>query len=131
VTFRTTKLAARADVTAPDGSEVRVLATSDRGSMAQFRLRPGAISSAVVHRTVEELWFVVSGRGSMWRSLGDDEEVVGLEPGVSLSIPVGTRFQFRATDDAPLVVIGVTMPPWPGPDEVERIRGAWTPTVFG
>lgn len=131
MSFGTRKLQAKADVLAPDGSEVRVLATGEHGGMAQFRLRPGAVSSAVVHRTVEELWFVVSGRGSMWRSLGDDEEVVGLEPGVSLAIPVGTRFQFRATDDAPLVVIGVTMPPWPGDDEVERIRGPWTATAFG
>ena len=131
MSFVTRPLPVAADVLAPDGSEVRVLATSTRGSMAQFRLRPGAVSSAVVHRTVEELWFIVAGRGAMWRSHGDDEEVVGLEPGVSLSIPVGTRFQFRSNDDAPLVVVGVTMPPWPGPDEVERIRGPWTPTAFG
>ena len=131
MTFTTRALPRDPDVHAPDGSEVRVLASTARGSMAQFRLVPGGVSSAVVHRTVEELWFIVAGRGAMWRSLGEDDEVVGLEPGVSLSIPVGTRFQFRATGEEPLVVVGVTMPPWPGPDEVERIRGPWTPTVFG
>lgn len=131
MTFETRKLPARADVTAPDGSEVRVLASTERGGMAQFTLRAGAVSSAVVHRTVDELWFVVSGQGSMWRCCGDDEEVVGLVPGTSLSIPVGTRFQFRAAGDVALVMIGATMPPWPGPEEVERIRGPWTPTVFG
>jgi mannose-6-phosphate isomerase-like protein (cupin superfamily) len=131
MTFVTRPLPADADILAPDGSEVRVLATTGRGSMAQFRLRPGAVSSAVAHRTVDELWYVVAGRGAMWRSHGEDEEVVGLEPGVSLSIPVGTRFQFRSTGEDALVVVGVTMPPWPGPDEAERVRGAWTPTVFG
>jgi len=37
-------------------------------SMAQFQLRPGQTSTAVTHRTVEEIWYVLSGRGQMWRS---------------------------------------------------------------
>ena len=35
-------------------------------------------------------------------------------PASALTIPLGTRFQFRATAAAPLAFVAVTMPPWPG-----------------
>jgi mannose-6-phosphate isomerase-like protein (cupin superfamily) len=65
----------------------------------------------------------------MWRRLGDDEAVVDLAPGTSLTIPVGTAFQFRADGPEPLAAVGVTMPPWPGDGEAVRSEGPWTPTV--
>ena len=59
-----TRLASeRPDAVAPDGSEVRILAATARGSMALFRLAPGGVSKAVAHRTVEEVWYIVAGRG--------------------------------------------------------------------
>ncbi len=129
MTFETKALPAAPDVIAPDGSEVRILLRLAGGSMAHFQLDPGEVSIAVMHRTVEELWFVAAGRGEMWRSLDGREEVVALEPGVSLSIPVGTRFQFRAVGDTPFAAVGVTMPPWPGEGEAVAVEGAWAPTV--
>jgi mannose-6-phosphate isomerase-like protein (cupin superfamily) len=113
------------DTMAPDGSEVRLLAASERGSMAQFTLLPGAVSRAVAHRTVEELWLVVAGTGRMWRKLGDSELIVALAPGVSLSLPVGTHFQFRNEGTEPLLACAVTMPPWPGMDEAYEVQGPW------
>ncbi|HET6184531.1 MAG TPA: hypothetical protein VFA03_13170 [Acetobacteraceae bacterium] len=110
---------------APDGSEVRVLCRGKMASMAEFSLPAGAVSRAVAHRTVEELWFVVSGSGQMWRRIGDEASVVALHPGLSLSIPLGAHFQFRADQGAPLVAIGATMPPWPGPDEAYPVAGPW------
>lgn len=129
MSFETKTLPAAPDVIAPDGSQVRILLRLAGGSMAHFQLDPGEVSIAVMHRTVEELWFVVSGRGAMWRSLDGREEIVPLEPGVSLSIPVGTRFQFRAVGDAPFAAVGVTMPPWPGEGEAVAVEGVWAPTV--
>ena len=123
--FVTCKRSEAADVIAPDGSEVRLLAAASRGSMAQFTLPPGAISKAVAHRTVEEVWLVMRGRGRMWRKLGDDEQTVDLFPGVSLAIPVGARFQFRNDGAEPLDCVGVTMPPWPGMDEAYGVEGPW------
>jgi mannose-6-phosphate isomerase-like protein (cupin superfamily) len=114
---------------APDGSEVRLLAASARGSMAHFRLPPGAVSRAVRHASVEELWYFVSGRGRMWRKDETGESVVEVVPGVSLNIPVGTAFQFRADGDSPLEAVGVTMPPWPGPHEAVFVDGAWPATA--
>ena len=113
------------DVLAPDGSEVRILASASRGSMAQFRLPPGAVSKAVAHRTVEEVWLVLQGRGRMWRKLGPEEATVDLLPGVSIAIPVGASFQFRNDGDLPLDCVGVTMPPWPGMDEAYAVEGVW------
>lgn len=123
--FETTRLPSVPDDVAPDGSDVRILLRLDRGGMAHFQLAPGRTSAAVAHRTVEELWYVLDGRGEMWRRSGDREDLVAMEAGVCLSIPVGTRFQFRSFGPRPLAVIGVTMPPWPGPGEAYAVRGNW------
>lgn len=94
--------------------------------MARFELAPGRVSRAVVHRTVEELWHVVAGRGELWRRHGARAEVVPLESGVTATIPLGTAFQFRAAADAPLIIVAVTMPPWPGDDEALVVAGPWS-----
>ena len=127
--FETKRISSAPDAIAPDGSEVRVLCGTSRGSFAIFSLSPQAVSSAVAHHTVEEVWYVISGQGRMWRKLGQQEEVVELGPGVSLTIPTGTHFQFRCDGSEPLVVIGATMPPWPGEGEAFLVRGIWVATV--
>lgn len=123
--FATMRLPAEPTVTAPDGSDVRVLLGLGGGGMAHFRLAPGQVARAVTHRTVEELWYVVEGRGAMWRKQGAREEVVDLQPGVCLSIPLGTHFQFRADPAQPLAAVAVTMPPWPGEGEAVFVDGPW------
>jgi len=113
---------------APDGSDVRVLLGLPRGGMAHFELGQGRTAKAVRHQTVEEIWYVVAGSGEMWRRSKSGEGVVALGPGVCLTIPVGTEFQFRSSGSAPLSIIGVTMPPWPGPEEAVNVEGIWDPT---
>lgn len=110
---------------APDGSDVRLLLGLQGGGMAHFELAPGQVSQAVMHRTVEEIWFVLSGFGKVWRKQDEREEVVQLEPGVCLTIPVGTHFQFRASASQGLGVVAVTMPPWPGEGEAVQVPGIW------
>ena len=127
--FDSTRLPVERNKVAFDGSDVRVLLQLERGGMAHFELGPGKTSRALVHRTVDEIWFVLRGRGEMWRKEGDRDEVVPMEPGVSLSIPVGTHFQFRSFGYEPLAVIGITMPPWPGEDEAQGVPGKWPSTV--
>jgi mannose-6-phosphate isomerase-like protein (cupin superfamily) len=83
----------------------------------------------VRHRTVEEVWFCLSGSGEMWRRLDAAEEIVQLVAGVAISISVGVAFQFRVIGDAPLVAVITTMPPWPGPDEAVAVTGRWEPRV--
>lgn len=96
--------------------------------MAHFELKAGATSRAISHRTVEEVWFVLSGRGEMWRRQGQREEVVPLKAGVCLTIPVGTHFQFRASSTEPVAAVGVTMTPWPGKEEAVLVSGLWQAT---
>ena len=112
------------DVQAPDGSDVRILVGTERGSMAHFKLGPDAVSKAITHRTVDEVWYCVAGSGQMWRRCGENEEIVELLVGTSLTIPVGTHFQFRAGDEG-LSAVAVTIPPWPGEDEAVFVEGVW------
>lgn len=125
--FSTLRLPAEPTALAPDGSDVRVLLGLAAGGMAHFELAAGKTSLAVTHRTVEEIWFVLSGRGEIWRRQGGREEIVQLEPGVCLSIPLGTDFQFRASDAEGVAVVAITMPPWPGADEAVPVDGPWQP----
>jgi mannose-6-phosphate isomerase-like protein (cupin superfamily) len=126
MTYETKRLPRDPDLIAPDGSDVRVLLATSRGGMAHFELASGHASLAIRHRSVDEIWFVLSGAGEMWRSLGGRDEVVALGPGVCVSIPVGTHFQFRAMAGSPLSAVGVTMPPWPGSHEAVPVPGKWS-----
>ncbi len=123
------RLGSSPDTIAPDGTLVRLLPALAGGSLAHFELPAGAVSHAVTHRTVEEIWYFLGGRGQMWRRLGADESLVEVETGVALTIPLGAAFQFRATGEAPLTFLAITMPPWPGAEEAERVEGRWTATV--
>jgi len=131
MSFATKPLPAQHDVLAPDGSEVRILLGLAGGTMAHFRLQPGQVSVAVTHRTVEEIWYVVEGEGEMWRQDATREEVLRLAPGTCLTIPLGTRFQFRCVGDVAFGAVGVTMPPWPGEGEAVAVEGKWSPSAGG
>jgi mannose-6-phosphate isomerase-like protein (cupin superfamily) len=125
--FETKRLPVERDSIAPDGSDVRMLLGLDRGGLAHFELGPGKTSFAVTHRTVEEIWFVLRGHGEMWRKQGERDEIIPMEQGVCITIPLGTRFQFRSFGYEPLTAIGVTMPPWPGEGEAYEVGGIWQP----
>jgi len=125
--FQTKTLPDQPDVVAPDGSDVRILLSTNSGSMAHFQLAGGRTSKAIVHRTVEEIWYCVAGSGEMWRKLGDEARVTKLAVGTSLTIPVGTHFQFRAGEDG-LSAVAITMPPWLGEDEAVFVEGVWSPS---
>ncbi|MBN1686479.1 MAG: hypothetical protein JW852_07475 [Spirochaetales bacterium] len=127
--FETKRLPAARDAVAPDGSDVRILLSLRAGGMAHFELPANRISAAVTHKTVEEIWFFLSGKGEMWRKMGEDEETVPVEKGVCLTIPLGVSFQFRSFGPKPLDAVGVTMPPWPGNGEAVVVPGKWKPTL--
>jgi mannose-6-phosphate isomerase-like protein (cupin superfamily) len=127
--FQTLALPAEPGAVAPDGTLVRVLLALDRGSLAHFELPAGAVSHAVKHRTVEEIWYFLSGQGEVWRADDKSEAIEPVGPGVCLTMPLGTAFQFRALGPGPLTFLAVTMPPWPGPDEAFRLEGPWTASL--
>ena len=125
--FRTSRLTAARDAVAPDGSDMRILLRLTGGGMAHFALPPGETSTAVTHRTVEEIWFILSrprrcGGSRRWRSC--------LLNRASADAPFSAHFQFRSLGDQALAAIGVTMPPWPREGEAVLVQGTWKPTAM-
>ena len=114
---------------APDGSEIRFLADARHGatraSVVEVTLPAGQVSRPVYHRTVEEFWYILEGRGQVWRCPPDDAATSCLPtpvvPSDSLVIPTGWRFQFSASPDGPLCFLCFTTPPWPGGDEAVAV----------
>ncbi len=112
--------------TAPDGSMVERLARISGGSMARFSFAAGSVSRAVRHRQVEELWYVLSGAAELWRAPdAGAAEVSILQAGAAIALPARCAFQVRVRSDEPLVVVAVTMPPWPGDEEAVFVDGHW------
>jgi mannose-6-phosphate isomerase-like protein (cupin superfamily) len=125
--FETKQLPAEYKYLAPDKSEIRKLTQVHRGNMCHCTLPPGCVSLAVKHKSVEELWYFIQGIGKMWRKQDEHEEVIDVMPGLSLSIPTGTHFQFRNNGGEPLCFVIVSMPPWQ--DDVEeavRVKDYWS-----
>ena len=83
------------------------------------------MSQAVRHRTVEEIWFVTQGHGEVWLKEDAEEAIVSISKGCSITIPLGTAFQFRNMGHEELKIIISTMPPWPGNKEALTVDGRW------
>lgn len=126
--FETKPLREEFDYLAPDESEIRKLIRGRKGSLAHCTLPPGQISHAVKHKTVEELWYFLSGTGTVWRKLGADKRCSAVSPGTSLAVLPGMHFQFENTGDVPLEFVIATVPPWPGPHEAVDVDDLVKPT---
>ena len=111
---------------APDTSEIRLLVDGEHGGFAHCLLPAGKVSSAVRHRTVEELWYVLEGEGEIWRARDGEDRLDRVKPGDSVRVCVNTSFQFRAGERNDLKLLLATMPPWPGPQEAIRVVGKWS-----
>ena len=114
---------------APDGSEIRFLVAARQAatlsSVVEVTLPAGQVSRPVYHRTVEEVWYILEGRGQVWRCppnvAATAYSPMHVIPGDALVIPTGWRFQFRAGPDGPLRFLCFTTPPWPGEDEAVAV----------
>jgi len=127
--MKTKTLAEIADARSPAGAHIQFLMENGHGNMIHSTVPPGQINRATVHATVSEFWFVLEGRGEIWRRGGDGECVTSLVAGAAIDIPVGTAFQYRNTSETDLKFICISMPPWPGDEEATHLRGVWQPTV--
>lgn len=122
-------LPAIADAKSPAGADIRFIMDGPTGNMIHSTVPPVQINWATIHATVSEFWYVLDGVGQIWRKDAQEEKITDLVAGVSIDIPVGTAFQYRANGETPLLFICITMPPWPGDREARHIDGAWQPTV--
>ncbi|MEO1115110.1 MAG: cupin domain-containing protein [Pseudomonadota bacterium] len=127
--MKQTILAESFDAKSPAGADIRFLMDGPTGNMIHSTVPAGQINRATRHKSVSEFWFVLGGRGQIWRSDGENSTTVDLVPGVSIDIPVGTAFQYRSDATVPLTFICISMPPWPGDDEAEYVDGVWAATV--
>ena len=124
---QTMHVSSKFDYLAPDSSEIRLLPRMKNGSMAHCVLPAYQTSKAVVHKTVEEIWYIIEGNGMIWRNYNGNDSVEGLSPGVSITIPVGTKFQFQNIGKEPLKIVIATMPPWPeDKEEAVVVEGFWS-----
>ena len=127
------------DAIAPDGSEIRLLLDqrhhAQQASMVEVVLSAGQVSRPVRHRQVEEVWYVLEGRGQVWRCPPDADPssmvAATVGSGDALVIPTGWSFQFSAAPDTALRFLCITIPPWPGDDEAVPVPegGLGPPTV--
>jgi mannose-6-phosphate isomerase-like protein (cupin superfamily) len=117
------------DAKSPAGADIRFLMDGQTGNMIHSTVPPHQVNRATVHATVSEFWFVLEGRGEIWRDNGVESSITVLDPGTSIDIPVGTGFQYRNISDTDLKFICISMPPWPGDSEATFVKGKWVPTI--
>ena len=112
----------------PLGAYIRYLLDGRHGNLIHSTVPPGMVGRACHFRTIDEFWFILSGKGEVWRRAPNGtESVTELRPGVSVDIPLGTAFQYRCTGREPLTFICTALPPWPGDDEAVLLDGPWVP----
>jgi mannose-6-phosphate isomerase-like protein (cupin superfamily) len=96
-----------------DGSRIREL-VAYRNSSAQFQslaeatVEPGQQTRLHLHRTSEEIYYILSGTGEV--CLGEEREVV--TPQTAVLIPAGTPHKIRNTGSVPLVFLCICSPPY-------------------
>jgi len=127
--IKTTTLPEHPDARSPAGAEIRFLVDGETGNMIHSTVPPHQVNRATVHATVSEFWYVLGGRGELWRDDGVERNVTALVPGTAIDLPVGTAFQYRNVGDVDLTFICIAMPPWPGDAEATLIEGIWQPTI--
>jgi mannose-6-phosphate isomerase-like protein (cupin superfamily) len=123
--FKTKLISKKYDYVAKDGSECRLLLGLKNGDLAHFTLHSKTTSKAITHKSVEEIWYFIQGEGEVWRKRGQQQETAKVMPGVCITIPLGTHFQFRNTGRKPLRFIIFCTPPWPGSQEAKDVKGHW------
>ena len=114
------------DEIAPDGSLIYWLRRNEYASTCLCVLPPGHQSLPARHPRLQELWYVMSGQGQLYRSSANGGLPVALRAGVGVSIAAGEVFQFCAHRDSALTIHITTTPPWAGEHDVETgLTGYW------
>jgi mannose-6-phosphate isomerase-like protein (cupin superfamily) len=126
--FETMRLPETFAALAQDGSRYDGLLGTSNGWLSDCRLQPHATTRAVRHFTHDEIWYVRSGRGEVWRSNDVAEEIVSATTGTCLTIPALTAFQFRTESEA-LGFLIIQAPPWPDGPGFEYVPGHWPASV--
>jgi len=106
-------------INTPHGSEIRPLidrttSTITRCSLAEEVLPPGCAVTPHHHRETEEIYYVVSGRGTM--TVGSDIRAV--QQGDAIYIPIGQTHTLNNTGVEPIRLILVCGPAFSYEDQI-------------
>lgn len=101
--------AERPVVTLPGGAAYRPIIGDDTGAGVPIRTgiqtsQPGYTTPLHSH-PYPEILTVLEGHGEAW--LDGEEEVVALEPGVTIAVPANRVHAFRVVGNRPLVTFGI------------------------
>jgi mannose-6-phosphate isomerase-like protein (cupin superfamily) len=113
------KLAAAEAFTTLDGSTIRELAgpvslPTEKQSLAEARVPPGATTDAHYHRSSEEIYYFTAGRGRM--RLGEQES--DIVAGDCVVIPPGVEHKLWNTGDGDLALLCCCAPAYSDADTV-------------
>ena len=122
--FASKKLSNNSDFNAL-GCEIRHLIKVNNGELYHCTLSPFKVSLATQHRTIEEIWFFISGHGQIWRCMDDAEELLDVAAGFCIAINPGVSFQIRNLGSEPLCFLVSSLPSWPGDEESVKTNGYW------
>ncbi len=108
-----------APFTTKDGSEIRELLAHRNScirnqSLAEARLPAGASTTAHFHPLTEEIYYILSGQGSM--RIGTETSPVG--PGDAIAIPPGAEHQITNTGSETLTFLCCCAPGYEHDDTV-------------
>jgi mannose-6-phosphate isomerase-like protein (cupin superfamily) len=76
--MKTALLPEQPDAKSPAGADIRFLMDGESGNMIHSTVPPQQTNRATVHATVSEFWFVLEGRGEIWRDDGVESCVTEL-----------------------------------------------------
>ena len=127
--MKETVLSPNPDAKSPAGADIRYIMDGTTGNMIHSTVKAKQVNRATVHATVSEFWFVLEGRGEIWRKNKNQEKITALEVGTSIDIPAGTVFQYKNVGDNDLKFICIAMPPWPSDNEATYVDGKWEASV--
>jgi len=113
VPWETGHVKERLSYIAPSGkTEIRLLPNLTRGELTHATVPTRAVSKPARVNHVTEAFYVIQGKGEIWRAVEEGEEAVELRPGRGVLIPPTVGFQYRAAESGPLVFIVAVMPRW-------------------
>ena len=124
--FENKNLPEKYDYLAPDSIKIRLLTGFDCGNTFHCTLSSRKVSTAVQHKTVNRIWYIISEEGKLWQSNGREEGFLLLQAGCSGTIPVVNSFQFSSTGKNELCNLFITISAYPGLGETEKVKGYWT-----